>query len=254
MNTITKFALAGGVLMLILGSISAFSGFAELDEHNKKIQRYISDEDSNITKKLTDADGKGSAGWYIMIQGEYLDANDDDKTDACENMTFSVTDGKGNNVTEESSQFDCILDPEIWSDEWMDPVKDDGWIVVAYVCVTIDEETTYDCDIGESYTISSNKNMKLYDADAKSIVDIELFFGTVIVKGGGAFCFGCCLLIVGGIMALTMGKPSQSVVYQQGTAAMQPNQTHMSQPILEQQHESYEPPVQTGLQPPSGGL
>ena len=96
--------------------------------------------------------------------------------------------------------------------------------------------------------------MKLYDADAKSIVDIELFFGTVIVKGGGAFCFGCCLLIVGGIMALTMGKPSQSVVYQQGTAAMQPNQTHMSQPILQQQHESYEPPIQNVLQPPSEGL
>ena len=147
MNTITKFALAGGVLMLILGSISAFSGIAELEENNKNIQKYISDESSNITKEFTDADGQGSAGWYIMIEGEYLDENDDNRTDACENMTFSITDEQGNNVTEKSGQFDCYMVDEDWTDEYLDPVKDDGWIVVAYVCVTIDEVTTYDCNI-----------------------------------------------------------------------------------------------------------
>ncbi len=257
MNTVTTVMLAGGFLLMIIGTIVGIGGFAELDEHNKKIQNYISDEDSNITKEFTDADGMGSAGWYIMVQGEYLDENEDGKTDACENMTFSITDEEGNNVTEESGQFDCILDLDgvEWSDEWIDPVEDDNWIVVAYVCATIDENTNYDCDIGESYTISSNKKMKLYDADAKSIVDVEIFFTKVIFGGGGPLCLGCCLLIIGGIMALTMGKKSEPVVmYQQGAAAIQPNQTHMSQPVLQQQHESYEPPIQNVLQPPSEGL
>jgi hypothetical protein len=252
MNTITKIVLVGGVLMLIFGSVSGFSGINELDENNKAIQSYFSKEDNNITKKFTDADGLGSAGWYIMIQGYYLDQNHDNRTDACENMTFSVTDEKGNNVTEESSQFVCRMDDE-WSDEWLDPIKDDDWIIVAYVCATIDENTGYDCNINELYTISSNKNMTLYDADAKAVVDGEIFFGTIILKGGGAFCLGCCLLLVGGIFAFTMRKPNQMVVYQQGAAAMHPNQTHMSQPVLEQQHENYEPPTQNLLKPPSGG-
>jgi hypothetical protein len=253
MNIVTKVMLAGGFLLVVIGTIIGMGGFAELDEHNKKIQKYISDEDNNITKEFTDADGQGSAGWYIMVQGEYLDENSDNRADACENMTFSITDGEGNNVTEVSGQFDCKMDDD-WTDEYLDPIKDDGWIVVAYVCATISEDFEFDCDVGESYTISSNKNMKLYDADAKAIVDVEIFFGTIILQAGGASCIGCCLLVIGGIMALTMRKPSQVVVYQQGAAATNPNQTHMSQPVLEQQHESYEPPAQSVLQPPSGGL
>ena len=255
MNTFAKVALAGGILLLIFGSVAGFSSFNELEENEKKISNYISEADNNITKTFADADGLGSAGWYIMIQGKYLDENNDDRNDACENMTFSVTDGEGTNVTEESAQFDCYMDDEIWNDEWADPIKDDDWIVVAYVCATIDENTGYDCSIGETYTISSNKNMKLYDADARSIEVGEIVVRGVFQAGGASF-LGCCLLLVGGIAALTMGKPEQNVVYQQsnGSFVVDPTETHMSQPVLEQQHESYVPPTQGGLTPPSGGL
>lgn len=238
--------------MLILASIGIGIGIGELDELSKKTSEYTSDANTEITKDYTDEDGMGSAGWLIMIEGEYLDENDNKRVDSCENMNFSVTDEKGNDVTEKSSQFDCYLADE-WSDENFDPVRDDGWIVVAYVCNTISEEV--DCNIGESYTITSNKNMKLYDWDAMEIAKGEMFVTNVLLSGGAA-CGGCCLLIIGVIMTLTMGKPKQSVVYQQNDGAFMVDTTkaNLSQPVFEQQHESYEPPPTGGLTPPSGGL
>ena len=157
--------------MLILASIGIGIGIGELDELSKKTSEYTSDANTEITKDYTDEDGMGSAGWLIMIEGEYLDENDNKRVDSCENMNFTVTDEKGNDVTEKSSQFDCYLADE-WSDENFDPVRDDGWIVVAYVCNTISEEV--DCNIGESYTITSNKNMKLYDWNAMEIAKGEM--------------------------------------------------------------------------------
>lgn len=252
MNVFPKLALGGGMVMLILASISIGIGIGELDELSKKTSEYTSDANTEITKDYTDEDGMGSAGWLIMIEGEYLDENDNKRVDSCENMNFSVTDEKGNDVTEKSSQFDCYLADE-WSDENFDPVRDDGWIVVAYVCNTISEEV--DCNIGESYTITSNKNMKLYDWDAMEIAKGEMFV-TNVLSSGGAACGGCCLLIIGVIMALTMGKPKQSVEYQQNDGAFMVDTTkaNLSQPVFEQQHESYEPPLTGGLTPPSGGL
>ena len=254
MNTIAKFALTGGIVVLVLASIGIGMGIGELDELSKKTSDYTSDANTEITKNYTDEDGLGSAGWLIMIEGEYVDENDNQRVDSCENMTFSVTDEKGNNVTEESSEFGCQLDDK-WSDEYFDPVKDDGWIVAGYVCATISEDVDFDCNIGESYTITSNKSMKLYDWDAMEIAKSEMFVAKVLPPGGAA-CGGCCLLIIGGIMALTMGKPKQPVVYQQndGVFMVDTTKTHLSQPVLQQQHESYEPPAQTGLEPPSGGL
>ncbi len=252
MNVFPKLALGGGVAILVLASIGVGIGIGELDELSKKTSEYTSDANTEITKDYTDEDGMGSAGWLIMIEGEYLDENDNKRVDSCENMNFSVTDEKGNDVTENSSQFDCYLADE-WSDENFDPVRDDGWIVVAYVCNTISEEV--DCNIGESYTITSNKNMKLYDWDAMEIAKGEMFVAKLLLPSGAA-CGGCCLLIIGGIVALTSGKPKQPVIYQQNNGAFMVDATkaHLSQPVLEQQHESYQPPPTDGLTPPSGGL
>ncbi len=252
MNIFPKLALGGGVAILVLASIGVGIGIGELDELSKKTSEYTSDANTEITKDYTDEDGMGSAGWLIMIEGEYLDENDNKRVDSCENMNFSVTDEKGNDVTENSSQFDCYLADE-WSDENFDPVRDDGWIVVAYVCNTISEEV--DCNIGESYTITSNKNMKLYDWDAMEIAKGEMFVAKLLLPSGAA-CGGCCLLIIGGIVALTSGKPKQPVIYQQNNGAFMVDATkaHLSQPVLEQQHESYQPPPTDGLTPPSGGL
>jgi len=254
MNVFPKLALGGGVAILILASIGVGIGIGELDELSKKTSDYTSDETTEITKNYTDEDGMGSAGWLIMIEGEYVDENDNQRVDSCENMTFSVTDEKGNNVTEESSEFTCILDDE-WSDEYLDPVKDDGWIVVAYVCATISQDVDFDCNIDESYTITSNISMKLYDADAMELAKGEMFVAKLLLPSGAA-CGGCCLLIIGGIAALTSGKPKQPVMYQQNNGAFMVDTTkaHLSQPVLEQQHESYEPPSTGGLTPPSGGL
>ena len=254
MNVFPKLALGGGVAILILASIGVGIGIGELDELSKKTSEYTSDANTEITKDYTDEDGMGSAGWLIMIEGEYLDENDNQRVDSCENMTFYVTDEKGNNVTEESSEFSCQLDDE-WSDEYLDPVKDDGWIVVAYVCATISQDVDFDCNIDESYTITSNISMKLYDADAMELAKGEIFVAKLLLPSGAA-CGGCCLLIIGGIVALTSGKPKQPVMYQQNNGAFMVDTTkaHLSQPVLEQQHESYQPPPTDGLTPPSGGL
>ena len=73
MNVFPKLALGGGVAILVLASIGVGIGIGELDELSKKTSEYTSDANTEITKDYTDEDGMGSAGWLIMIEGEYLD-------------------------------------------------------------------------------------------------------------------------------------------------------------------------------------
>ena len=216
-----KIGIPIGIVMLLLGvgiAISAISIFEEAES----IEDFMTEPSSEITKKFTDDDDEGSAGWYIMIQGDYfVDNNENGILDACEELNLTVTDSQGNNVMNMSGNVYCELDGKTeWrmedlDDENVDP--DDEWIIVGIFCDTLDEaemngyyETSRNedgeesekwvetaendrCRIGDEYTFNfhnSTTEMVLFDRDAQAQLEVE---GFLTLCGG--VCCGICSLI-----------------------------------------------------------
>jgi len=236
-----------GIVMLLLGvgiTVSAFSIFEEAEN----IEDFMTEPGTEITKKFTDDDGEGSAGWYIMIQGDYfVDNNDNGTLDACEDLYLTVTDSQGNDVTNSTGNVYCELDGKTeWRMEELDAEhvdSNDEWIIVGIFCDTLDDagmnghwETSRNengeegevwvetgendrCKIGEEYTFNfhhSNESvtlatpdMVLFDRDAQGALEVEGFFTLC-----GGICCACLALIftiIGGVAGFAM-KPSNSDV------------------------------------------
>ncbi len=240
-----KIMIPVGIVMLLLGvgiTVSAFSIFEEAEN----IEDFMTEPSTEITKKFTDDDDAGSAGWYIMIQGDYfVDNNENGTLDACEGFNLAVTDSKGNNVMNMTGNVYCELDGKTeWrmeelDDDNVDP--DDEWILVGIFCDTLDDagmnghwETSRNengeegevwvetgendrCKIGEEYTFISHNStgdnstieMVLFDRDAQGALEFE---GILTLCGG--LCCACLALIftiIGGVAGFAM-KPSNSDV------------------------------------------
>jgi len=221
--------IIGGIcIALALASFGGawMSGSNGLDDINNVIvEDYVQGPNTSFTYSYTDDDGLGSSGWYIMMDGEYLDADGDGRTDACQNITFTVTDSQGVDVTEDSGDFSCKAPSEdklAFTDEMFDPLLDDGRILFAYVCATTDIETNYECSIGEEYTIASDSQIYFMDKDKLDLAYADGLlglFGSGLLGVAGSCCCGLggLLLLIG---LLTGRKPTQAIGYmpQQGVA------------------------------------
>ena len=228
--------IVGGICMVL--AIASFgiagSNWSEgVDEFENADgeEAFIKGPDNSFTYTYTDDDGQGSAGWYVMMEGEYGDADGNDRTDVCENVTFTITDSGGNDVTGEAGHVICA-DSNEWRDEWADPVEDDGRIVFGYVCATIDstDEVPYTCTIGEKYTITSDTQLYVFDKDSH---DLQFIDGLLsFLQGGLLGSLGACCCGLGGILvlvgALTGGAPKPMVGYM-------PQQQIMQQGMVPQQ-------------------
>ena len=222
-----KIGVPVGIVILIVGGIVFASAFGHFEE-SEDPSNWMSEPSSEIIKEFIDEDEDGSAGWYIMIQGDYLaDENNDNVTDACEGLNLTITDSSGNDVMESAGTVYCemdekyhmihALDKEHVNQERHSQSDDDEsyeeWIIVGIFCDTDDDagmngyyETSrnedgeeseklvqtdeYDrCRIGEEYTISSQN----------SSTEMVLFDrGAQAVKEGEgifALCCGICWII-----------------------------------------------------------
>jgi len=220
--------IAGGIcVVLALASfgIAYASGVSGVEDVNSvEPNEFIRGPNSTFSYTYTaDMAAKGgSPGWYIMMDGEYLDNDENGRTDSCQNITFTVTDSQGVNVTEEASEFSCTAPSEgnAFSDEWYDPISDDGRILFAYVCATVDTTTGYDCAIGETYTITSDS--QIYFMDKAELDGAYMKAGAKVLGGVGLAGIGSCCCGLGGILllvgALTGKKPALAVgmIPQQG--------------------------------------
>ena len=228
--------IVGGIFMLLaiasfgIAGSSWSSGIDDFENADGE-EAFITGPDNSFTYTYTDDDGMGSAGWYVMMEGEYGDADGNDRTDACENVTFTITDSGGNDVTGEAGHVICA-DSNEWRDEWADPVEDDGRIVFGYVCATIDssDEVPYTCTIGEKYTITSDTQLYVFDKDSHDLQFIDGIWS--FLQSGLLGSVGACCCGLGGILvlvgALTGGAPKPMVGYM-------PQQQIMQQGMVPQQ-------------------
>ncbi|MEE2747577.1 MAG: hypothetical protein VX473_03810 [Candidatus Thermoplasmatota archaeon] len=235
-----KIGVPVGIALLLLGVGITFSSFSIFEEA-ETIEDFMSEPSSEITKKFTDEDGAGSAGWYIMIQAEYfVDENDNNIIDVCEDeegnstLNLSIAESSGEDVDTAGTLF-CELDDnrKLAGLDKENVDFNDGWMIVGIICDTLDnaEMNGYwddgknegegealwvqtgendRCKVGESYIIIlDDVEMVLFDRDAQAALEVEGFFTLC----GGICCAICSLLmvVVSGISGFAM-SPGNSVL------------------------------------------
>ena len=237
-----KIGIPVGIVMLIIGGLIAASAFSTWEEAGD-IQTFMSDSSTEISQEFTDDDGEGSAGWYLMIQGEYfVDTNDNNITDACEGLNITIMDSQGNDMNSTSGTIYCDLDGKTeYKLQNLDRDNvdiNDGWMIVGIVCDTLDNagmngywQTDRNengeegekwvqtgendrCMIGEKYTISSNQEMVLFDRDTQAGLEVR----GLLELCGGLCCAICSLIFL--ILAVISGfvmKPAPDLVMPIGT-------------------------------------
>jgi len=215
------------IVMLLLGvgiTVSSFGTFDKAEDIETFMTPSVTEGGnvSVIVQEFTDEDKDGSAGWYLMIQGEYsVDNNDDNITDACEGLNITITDQQGSDKNSTSGTIYCELDDnrKLAGLDKDNIDINDGWMIVGIICDTLDDAEmngyweSYGtageegqrwiaidpdrCTIGEKYTISSNQEMMLFDRDAQAGLESAAEFMFV----GGLCCVILALLflVVSGI-------------------------------------------------------
>jgi len=230
-----KIGVSFGIVMLIIGVMivgSAFETWRPLED----IETFMSEPDTEFVQEFIDEGEDGSAGWYLMIQGEYsLDNNGDGDVDACDGLNITVTDSQGNPPQRSKGDIYCELDDNRkmagLDEENVD--MNDGWMIVGIMCDTQDdaemngywESTNAEdgsesekwvqtaenahCEIGEKYTISSDQEMILFDRHTQQELEEEGFWE--LICGLCCSCLALILVVVSSISGITM-RPGTSAL------------------------------------------
>ena len=228
-----KIGIPIGIVLLIIGAIllvGAFDSFEQAED----IETFMSEPGTEFVQEFIDEGEDGSAGWYLMIEGEYfVDNNDDNITDACDGLNITIVDSQGNDMVSTSGTIYCEFnDNRKMADLDKSNVDfNDGWMIVGIICDTRDDaemngywETTNAedgsesekwvetsesdrCVIGEKYTISSNQDMILFDRHTQEELEEEGFWE--LLCGICCACLALILVVVSVISGFAL-NPSNS--------------------------------------------
>jgi hypothetical protein len=170
-----------------------------------------------------------------MIQGDYfVDNNDDNITDACDGLNITIADSQGNDMNSTSGTIYCEFNDnrKLADLDKSNLDFNDGWMIVGIVCDTQDDAEmngyweTYNtdgrdqekwvesdekdrCNIGESYTISSNQEMILFDRHTQQELEEEGFWE--FVCGLCCACLALILVVVSTISGFTMNSGTSAL-------------------------------------------
>lgn len=253
---------AAVVLLLSVGSLAvagAALGSAEEDFGSISADDYLTEAATSHEIQYIDEDGFGSAGFFILIEAEATDENDDGLVDACVDFQFTVMAGS-NDVTEESSEVDCTRSATNKFDYEGGEFYDRGFLAVAKICDTYDDgggtngdqevaEDVESCTVGTVYTVESTTSMMVFDSDSYAIEMLGVlgdFLGELL--GGSCLGFiGICCGVILLVLGLIVGGNQQTPVIMNGGMAPQAGVGYQApvgqmpgQPMVQQ---SYAPPV-----------
>jgi len=228
-----KIGIPIGIVLLIIGAIllvGAFDSFEQAED----IETFMSEPGTEFVQEFIDEGEDGSAGWYLMIEGEYfVDNNDDNITDACDGLNITIVDSQGNDMVSTSGTIYCEFNDnrKMAGLDKSNVDFNDGWMIVGIICDTRDDaemngywETTNAedgsesekwvetsesdrCVIGEKYTISSNQDMILFDRHTQEELEEEGFWE--LICGICCACLALILVVVSVISGFAL-NPSNS--------------------------------------------
>ena len=209
----------GLVLVLIGGGMYAWGSMTVDDAVDDLEDNYwVLEGVTSGTVEIVDDDGEGELGFTIFIEGTYSDDNGDTVWDHCEpyDQTEGQTDFTTTHTDDSENSFWYACDSE---DEWNKETREEGSKTLV--------------QIGDSGFLYTNGTATITCATACWVQYDDKMIGDALgdvgeVAGGflsmlGSTCFfagGCCLLLLGLVLGLTINDKTQTVVVQGGGGGM----------------------------------
>ena len=199
--------LIGGV-MLAWGSMTVDDAVDDLEDNYWELEGVTSG-----TIEIVDDDGEGEIGFSIFIEGTYTDDDGNDEWDHCESydQSSSQTDFTTTHTDDSSNSFIYACNTE-WNYE---DTREEGGKTLVRI-----GDSAYGYENGTATVSCATTCWVQYD---------DKMFGDALgdvgeAAGGflsmlGSTCFfagGCCLLLLGLILGLTINDKSQTVIVQGG--------------------------------------
>ncbi|MCH1443124.1 MAG: hypothetical protein L7U53_04555 [Candidatus Poseidoniaceae archaeon] len=201
--------IIGGILLLV--GIGGFAlGVSQIDDIEEAQPVFVLEEVTNGTLMVADEDGQGDAGFTFFVKGTFIDANNDDVWDHCQQTSVTVTnkpaivraawssvghdlEGEFYNEVLVSDSFDGC---DAYSDNKEFYHENSSYIKLGRAC--------FACGAGE-FSFESNQSVYVINDDDWSEAGTPIAILVLgFISGFGSLCCGIIFLIVGTILVFTL--------------------------------------------------
>ena len=236
--------IIGGILLAI--AAGGFTlGVSQFDDIEDAVPIFVLEDVTNGTLMVNDNDGLGDAGFTFYVKGTFVDENNDDTWDHCQQTSVTVTD-KPDIVRADWSKIGHPLEGEFYNEvvggdsfDGCDAYSDNkefyhensSYIKLGRAC--------FACGTGE-FSFESNQSVYIVsddDIEAMGTPIALLAFG--FIGGFGSLCCGIIFLLVGIILVFTLKDETVQpmLMNQDGGFVIQQNLASTSQ-ITQQSNQT----------------
>jgi len=214
-----------GLVLFLIGGVMAAWGYATVEDAGESLEDndWALEGVTSGTIEVIDDDGEGEIGFSIFIEGTLENADENDVWDHCEQYDHDSNDPQDFTVTHTADS-----DNSFWYDSACDSSQDPE-----YYDLTRTEGSKSLVKIGDAGLMYTNGTATVTCATTCWVqYDDKIWegLGEDLVEGAsglmsmlGSTCFfvgGCCLLLLGLILGLTINDKTQTVVVQGGGGGM----------------------------------
>ncbi len=210
----------GLVLVLIGGGMSAWGYMTVSDSVDDLEENYwVLEGVTSGTVEIVDDDGEGEAGFSIFIEGILEDADEDGVWDHCDSYDYETDPSEDFSVThadDANNSWWYSCDTEWWpADGFFEMERTEGSKNLVRIGNGADDYKNGTATVSCATACWVQYDDKVWEGVGEDIVDAAGGLGAML----GSTCFfigGCCALLLGLILGLTINDKSQTVIVQGG--------------------------------------
>ena len=207
-----------GLVLFLIGGVMAAWGYATVEDAGESLEEneWALEGVTSGTIEIVDDDGEGEIGFSIFIEGTYTDDDGDGEWDFCDpyNQDSGQTDFTTTHTDDSSNSFWYVCDTDDYSVE-----REEGDKTLVQIGNSALLYTNGTATVSCATTCWVQYDDKAWDGALEDVGEALGGLGSML----GSTCFfvgGCCLLLLGLILGLTINDKTQTVIVQGGGGGM----------------------------------
>ena len=208
-----------GLVLFLIGGVMAAWGYATVEDAGESLEEneWALEEVTSGTIEIVDDDGEGEIGFSIFIEGTYTDDDGDGDWDHCDSydQSSSQTDFTTTHTDDSSNSFIYACNSE-WNYE---DTREEGGKTLVRIGDSAFGYENGTATVSCATTCWVQYDDKVWDGALEDVGEALGGLGSML----GSTCFfagGCCLLLLGLILGLTINDKTQTVIVQGGGGGM----------------------------------
>ena len=208
-----------GLVLFLIGGVMAAWGYATVEDAGESLEEneWALEGVTSGTIEIVDDDGEGEIGFSIFIEGTYTDDDGDGEWDFCEPYDSEANDPQDFTTThpdDSSNSFWYVCDTDEYSVE-----REEGGKTLVQIGNSALGYTNGTATVSCATACWVQYDDKAWDGALEDVGEALGGLGSML----GSTCFfvgGCCLLLLGLILGLTINDKTQTVIVQGGGGGM----------------------------------